>query len=184
MLSQLIFLFSVAHVLSYDPIVKCPINVLTYFSGYTLGRQHDLNKTFTVLQTLVKVPSFEYSPKAETHYTIEDMNINFFILNSKEQSEFTAMNHQRIHGAVLRFNYNFTWVKKVLEIKTKGNADGNSTSIQDLSSVILLILQNRLVLLTENHTNPYMKPRMFHLPTISLSLMFPHILKVTMKICL
>ena len=70
MRSHLICLLSLMHVLYCDPIVNCSINALTYLSEYTLGRQHDLNKTYTTLQTTVKVPSFNYTPRIGKEYII------------------------------------------------------------------------------------------------------------------
>lgn len=83
MILKFIFIIlSITHVLS-DPLVKCNETALTYLSSFALGQQHDLNKTFETLKSTVKVPDFNYTVRVGKTYTIENMELDFFIINSK-----------------------------------------------------------------------------------------------------
>lgn len=92
MVKQLLLIFSLLTTLLTQPLVNCTSNVLTYLSAYSLGRQHDLNKTFEALKKTVKVPEFTYTPRIGKEYIIDNMTLDFFIINSKEKSEFIGMN--------------------------------------------------------------------------------------------
>ncbi len=105
-----------------DPIVKCNETTLTYLSNFALGQQYDLNKTFTTLQPIIKVPSFSYSPRIGKEYTIDNMKLTLFNINSKEKVEFLGVNRLRIYGSVLKLQYTFSWQKKQLGSSVRGTA--------------------------------------------------------------
>ena len=52
------------------------------------------------------------------------MVLSYFIINTKEKSQFTGVNKQRIYGSVLKLGYNFTWEKKQLGASVRGTANG------------------------------------------------------------
>lgn len=106
------------------PLVLCNETLLTYLSSFALGQQHDLNKTFEALKSETKIPPFNYTPRVGKTYIIEDMVLTYYVISSKEKSEFVEVNKQRIYGSVLKLGYNFTWEKKQLGASVRGTANG------------------------------------------------------------
>lgn len=70
MLIRLILLVSTILPILTEPLVKCNETLLTFLSSFALGQQHDLNKTFEALKSIIKVPAFNYTPRVGKTYTI------------------------------------------------------------------------------------------------------------------
>ena len=107
---------------------ECHDTHMEFFSEYSLGKQDELNKTFTKIQDRVTtLNSVKWVANDSATYYIEDMKPKFFYIDSKQSAEILGNDTIIIKGGVLLATIDFTWRRTgYTEVRGTGRAAGKT----------------------------------------------------------
>jgi|688.fasta_scaffold287828_1 hypothetical protein len=120
--------------------VQCPATHFDFIGTYTIGKQDELNKTFTKLQEkIVSLPDVSFNASATTTYTISNTKPKFFYRDSTQKAEILGNDTIIIYGGRLEVDLDFEWSKKsLLTINGTGSAFGLSDPIEFAKMAVIV----------------------------------------------
>jgi len=93
--------------------LNCKASVFHFTGQYTLGKQDELNRTFTKIQEkFPSLPTVTYKYSNTTTYTITNAKAAFYYRDSKQKAEILGNNTIVIEGGQLEVDFTYNWSKK------------------------------------------------------------------------
>ena len=93
-----------------------------FFSKYSIGKQDELNKTFTQLEPNLNVNNVSYRFSESIYYNITNIKVKLFYRDSTQKAEIAGRDTIFIYGGLLHLKVDFSWVKITPLIHTSGTA--------------------------------------------------------------
>lgn len=119
----------------------CNSTHFDFIGSYTLGKQDELNKTFTKIQDKITVlPEATFVVNETTSYTIFNARPTFYYRDSKQRAEITGNDTIIITGGRLEADLVFDWKRTsaVLNRTGSGAAFGLSDSISFVKQAVVV----------------------------------------------
>lgn len=91
-----------------------------YFSKFSLGKQEELNKTFSQLEPLIKISNITYHAADSSTFTISDFSFRLRYIDSKQQAVILGKNNIGIYGGELQIFAGFKWAKSNMVMSING----------------------------------------------------------------
>ena len=92
---------------------ECNDTHMEFFSEYSLGKQDELNKTFTKIQDRVSTRNnVSWKANDSATYHIENMKPKFYYLDSKQEAEIIGNDSIMIKNGRLETTIDFSWRKE------------------------------------------------------------------------
>lgn len=110
-------------------VVLCEQNRLEFFSHYSLGRQDELNRTFTSISKNITFPEVIYNSSAQDTYRVGDYNITWRYIDTNQKANTSGHDTVIVWGGHLRVDVNFNW-KLTGSASRSGN--GSATGYSDV----------------------------------------------------
>lgn len=110
-------------------VVLCDKNRLEFFSHYSLGRQDELNRTFTAISKNLTFPDVVYSPSETETYKIGDYKITWRYLDTNQKANTSGHDTVFVWGGHLRVDVNFNWK---LTGSASRSGEGSATGYSDV----------------------------------------------------
>lgn len=108
--------------------VICPNTRLEYFSRFSLGRQDELNRTFTAISKNLTIPNVTWNSTPSDKYTIGDYNIHWRYVDNNQKANITGQDTVIVWGGHLRVDVSFNWTRTGSVTR---NGTGNATANTD-----------------------------------------------------
>lgn len=110
---------------------ECNDTHMDYFSEYSLGKQDELNKTFTKIgEKVTSINSVTWKVNETSTFWIENIKPTFFYIDSKQKAEITGNDTIVIDGGYLQATLDFTWRKSDGAVRSgTGKAVGISDEV-------------------------------------------------------
>lgn len=105
--------------------LECNASHFDFIGKYTIGKQDELNTTFTRIQEkITKLDNVTFKYNESTSYVIFNTKPTFYYRDSKQKAEILGNNTIVIEGGQLEVDITFEWMKKnnVLTINGTGAA--------------------------------------------------------------
>lgn len=100
--------------------IDCNFTLFEYFSSYSLGKQDELNRTFTAIQPLIRVPDVFYIQSPYTNYTLRGFNVSIRYLDSRQKAVIIGRDTVAIVGGRAEVELDFEWGKQTLVVPSRG----------------------------------------------------------------
>lgn len=106
---------------------------------YTLGKQDELNRTFTYIQEKIKeIGNITFNSTPSTQYSIFNARPTFYYLDSKQKASILGNDTIVIYGGMVEAVINFEWTKTtVITRNGTGVADGKSDMISFAKTITI-----------------------------------------------
>lgn len=133
-------LFLILLCLPLTQAVVCNSTHFDFIGSYTLGKQDELNRTFTKIQEKITVlPEATFMINETTSYTIFNAKPTFYYRDSKQKAEITGNDTIIITGGRLEADLVFDWKRtsSVLNRTGSGAAFGLSDTISFVKQAVV-----------------------------------------------
>lgn len=108
--------------------MDCNTSRLNLIGSYTLGKQDELNKTFTkIAEKLTVLGDVTFKPNDTVVYNITQASPKFFYIDSRQKAEVVGNDTIIISGGRLDVEIDFKWAKQDL-IKKEGTGHARAMS--------------------------------------------------------
>lgn len=110
--------------------LQCNTTHFNFLGKYSLGKQDELNRTFTHMQERITVlDNVTYTVNDSTSYTIFNTKPLFYYRDSNQTAEVLGNDTVVVTGGRLDVEFTFEWVKKSLISK---NGTGRAGGVSDI----------------------------------------------------
>ena len=116
-----------------DWAVECDASHFELVGKYTLGKQDELNRTFTHMQESIKeIGNVTWSPIPTVTYRIFNTRPTFFYRDSKQKADILGNDTIVVYGGRLEVDVTFNWSKTTSVITRNGS--GSAYGLSDMIS--------------------------------------------------
>lgn len=118
---------------------QCPASHFDLIGKYTLGKQDELNRTFTYLGAkITEIGNITFNSTPTTQYTIFNTKPRFFYRDSQQKADVLGNDTIVVYGGKLEVDITFSWTKtQVITRNGTGSCFGLSDMISFAKQIVI-----------------------------------------------
>lgn len=125
--------------LSYSSLALiCNNTRMEFFSHFSLGRQDELNRTFTAIGKNLTIPNITYVATPTATYSIGNYSVHWRYIDNNQKANVTGQDTVIVWGGHLRVDVNFNWTRN-------GSVSKNGSGFASASSDIIEFAKNIII---------------------------------------